>query len=175
MSRLEQALAAAVDALATSSFALVGGIAVSARTEPRFTRDLDLAVDMPDDAAAEDLVRTMTARGFRIAAVIEQEAAGRLATVRLTAPGEPDAGAHTAPTRRPGYGPTGVPTLPVPANDPRRVTPGAVHVRGGMRQPVICPPALCACSALMERRRVRRERSTHARVRCSQSAGPPVD
>ena len=82
MSRLERALAAAAVALARSSFALVGGIAVSARTEPRFTRDLDLAVATPDDATAEELVRTMTARGFRVAAVIEQEAVGRLASSR---------------------------------------------------------------------------------------------
>ena len=33
--------------------ALVGGIAVSTRTEPRFTRDLDFAVAVADDAAAE--------------------------------------------------------------------------------------------------------------------------
>lgn len=92
MSRLQRALLAAVDALTRSSFALVGGVAVSARTEPRFTRDLDLAVAALDDAIAEDLVRSMTARGFRIAAVVEQEAVGRLATARLVAPGEPDTG-----------------------------------------------------------------------------------
>lgn len=34
-------------------WALVGGLAVSARTEPRFTRDLDVAVAVPDDGAAE--------------------------------------------------------------------------------------------------------------------------
>lgn len=31
-------------------FALVGGLAVSARTEPRFTRDADLAVLVAGDA-----------------------------------------------------------------------------------------------------------------------------
>ncbi len=30
--------------------ALVGGVAVSVRTEPRFTRDVDLAVAVPDDS-----------------------------------------------------------------------------------------------------------------------------
>ncbi len=35
------------------SFALVGGLAVSARTEPRFTRDADLAVALTSDAEAE--------------------------------------------------------------------------------------------------------------------------
>ncbi|HEX5053304.1 MAG TPA: nucleotidyl transferase AbiEii/AbiGii toxin family protein [Planctomycetota bacterium] len=70
--------------------AVVGGHAVSARTEPRFTRDLDLAVAVADDRRAEALVSALVARGYRIAALIEQEATGRLATVRLehaSAPG----------------------------------------------------------------------------------------
>jgi predicted nucleotidyltransferase len=36
--------------------ALVGGFAVSVRTEPRFTRDIDLVVAVPDDATAEELL-----------------------------------------------------------------------------------------------------------------------
>jgi len=64
-------------------FALVGGLAVSARTEPRFTRDLDLVVSVDDDAAAEQLVRDLTARGYEMLALVEQEATGRLATIRL--------------------------------------------------------------------------------------------
>jgi hypothetical protein len=32
---------------------LVGGLAVSVRTEPRFTRDVDLVVAISDDHAAE--------------------------------------------------------------------------------------------------------------------------
>ncbi|MEO6595227.1 MAG: nucleotidyl transferase AbiEii/AbiGii toxin family protein [Planctomycetota bacterium] len=63
--------------------AVVGGHAVSARTEPRFTRDLDLAVAVANDREAEDLVASLGARGYRIVALIEQEASGRLATVRL--------------------------------------------------------------------------------------------
>jgi hypothetical protein len=35
------------------SFALVGGLAVSIRAEPRFTRDADLAVALTNDAEAE--------------------------------------------------------------------------------------------------------------------------
>ena len=38
---------------ASLTFALVGGLAVSARTEPRFTRDADLAVAVDDETAAE--------------------------------------------------------------------------------------------------------------------------
>lgn len=64
-------------------YAVVGGHAVSARTEPRFTRDLDLAVAVADDEEAERIVSDLAARGYRIVAIIEQEATGRLATVRL--------------------------------------------------------------------------------------------
>lgn len=63
--------------------ALVGGLAVSARTEPRFTRDIDLAVVVPDDRGAEALVNSLLRRGYRVVAVIEQETTGRMATVRL--------------------------------------------------------------------------------------------
>lgn len=43
-----------------SAWALVGGLAVSARTEPRTTRDVDVAVTVPDDAAAEALIWNLT-------------------------------------------------------------------------------------------------------------------
>lgn len=66
------------------AFALIGGLAVSARTEPRFTRDADLAVAVGSDAEAEALIRNLRARGYGIEAILEQEAVGRLATVRLT-------------------------------------------------------------------------------------------
>ena len=64
-------------------FALIGGLAVSARTEPRFTRDADLAVAVGNDAEAEALVLGLRTRGYRIESVLEQETVGRLATVRL--------------------------------------------------------------------------------------------
>jgi hypothetical protein len=69
--------------------ALIGGLAVSARTEPRFTRDADLAVAVVDDAAAESLLYQLKPRGYDIQTVVEQDAVGRLATARLTlqAPG----------------------------------------------------------------------------------------
>jgi hypothetical protein len=66
------------------SFAVVGGLAVSAWTEPRFTRDADLAVAVASDAEAEALIRYLGAHDYRIGAIVEQEAVGRLATVRLT-------------------------------------------------------------------------------------------
>lgn len=76
-----------LDRLGTAC-ALVGGLAVSVRTEPRFTRDIDLAVTVRDDSDAERLVRSLVGAGFRVDAAIEQTAAGRLATVRLRPPGK---------------------------------------------------------------------------------------
>lgn len=74
------------------SWALVGGLAVSVRAEPRFTRDIDVAVAVVDDAAAEALVSHLRASGFRLRMSLEHDALGRLAAVRLTPPGEPDEG-----------------------------------------------------------------------------------
>jgi predicted nucleotidyltransferase len=66
------------------SFALVGGLAVSARTEPRFTRDADFAVALATDTEAEALIHQLRTYDYHIEAIVEQEAVGRLATVRLT-------------------------------------------------------------------------------------------
>jgi len=68
-------------------WALVGGLAVSVRTEPRFTRDLDLAVAVADDAAAEALVHSLHGTGFFTLATVEQEEKHRLATVRIAPSG----------------------------------------------------------------------------------------
>jgi len=67
--------------------ALVGGLAVSVRTEPRFTRDIDLAVAVDNDEEAQALVRELRAKGFQATGHLEQKATGRLATVRLTEAG----------------------------------------------------------------------------------------
>ncbi len=64
-------------------FAVVGGLAVSARAEPRMTRDADLAIAVRDDEEAERIVLAMQARGYSVLAVVEQNATGRLSTVRL--------------------------------------------------------------------------------------------
>jgi hypothetical protein len=73
-------------------WSLVGGLAVVVRGEPRFTRDADLAVAVGDDAEAEALVRWLQSRGYRVMATVEQQATGRLATVRLLPPGEDEEG-----------------------------------------------------------------------------------
>jgi len=67
-----------------AKWALVGGLAVSVWTEPRFTRDVDVAVAVESDAEAERVVRSLLATGYRVLATIEQEATGRLAAIRLT-------------------------------------------------------------------------------------------
>ena len=64
-------------------FALIGGLAVSVRSQPRFTADVDLAVSVSSDHEAEALVRKLRDRGWEIATLIEQEETERLATVRL--------------------------------------------------------------------------------------------
>lgn len=66
------------------SWALVGGLAVSVRTAPRFTRDLDLAVAVPDDEAAERLIRQLHGQGFHTFATVEHEKTKRMATARLS-------------------------------------------------------------------------------------------
>jgi hypothetical protein len=73
-------------------WALVGGLAVSVRVEPRFTRDIDLAVAVPDDRAAEGLVADLVGAGFGLRLTLEQQALGRLAAVRLLPPGELEEG-----------------------------------------------------------------------------------
>lgn len=73
-------------------WALVGGLAVSVRAEPRFTRDIDVATAVTDDAGAEALVSSLIGGGFRLRLSLEHDVLKRLATVRLTPPGEPEEG-----------------------------------------------------------------------------------
>jgi hypothetical protein len=93
-SRLLAALRRAAHALAerNQQWALVGGLAVSIRSEPRFTRDIHLAVAVPNDQAAEALVGSLTAAGFTLRLSLEHDALRRLGAVRLTAPDEPEEG-----------------------------------------------------------------------------------
>jgi hypothetical protein len=64
-------------------FALVGGLAVSVWGEPRYTRDVDLAVGVDLDEEAERLVRELSVRNYEIVTIIEQTRTNRLATARL--------------------------------------------------------------------------------------------
>lgn len=88
MRRIEAALRAAVADLNElgRSFALLGGFAVSARSEPRTTKDVDLAVVVDDDADAEQLAFQLAARGYTVVSTVEQRHTKRLATIRTEAP-----------------------------------------------------------------------------------------
>ncbi len=88
MTRLERALAALARDLRelNVAWALVGGLAVSARGEPRTTKDVDVAVAVTNDAEAEGVVARLRGRGYRILEQFEQEAVGRLATVEIAPP-----------------------------------------------------------------------------------------
>lgn len=69
-------------------WALIGGLAVSARAEPRTTQDLDVAVAVGGDREAERVTADFQARGYTLDSVLEHLHSGRLATVRLLAPGQ---------------------------------------------------------------------------------------
>jgi predicted nucleotidyltransferase len=85
MNPLAAALRRAAEDLDRSGrrWALVGGFAVSARVEPRFTSDVDMAVMVDNDEAAESLVRSLIADGYVVFSSLEHDS-GRLATVRMT-------------------------------------------------------------------------------------------
>jgi hypothetical protein len=70
-----------------AEFAVIGGLAVSARTVPRFTKDADFAVAVANDAEAEGLVYAVARDGYQIVTLIDQTATGRLATARLSLSG----------------------------------------------------------------------------------------
>lgn len=82
----QQLLRAVVTLLDDSGekWALVGGLAVSVRTTPRFTQDIDLAVGVANDDDAERLVGLLVEKGFRTVAVVEQSATDRLAVATLS-------------------------------------------------------------------------------------------
>ena len=65
---------------------------MSARTEPRFTRDVDLVVAVSDDDAAEQVLRDLIARRYVLVATTEHEPTNRLATARLAFPVAPGQG-----------------------------------------------------------------------------------
>ena len=88
MNELEQSLTRIAKELTDlkQSFALVGGLAVSSRAEPRMTRDADLAVAVANDEAAELLIYQLRQIGYVVDTIVEDFRANRLSTVRLTFP-----------------------------------------------------------------------------------------
>ena len=94
LSRLERVFRQVIQDLGDlhRRWALVGALAVSARTQPRFTRDIDLAIAVRGDDDAESLVRQLQARQYRVHGIVEQEATRRLATARFLTGGEDEGG-----------------------------------------------------------------------------------
>jgi len=70
---LESSLLAAVDTLESLNltYAIVGGLAVSAWARPRSTRDVDLYVEIPIECHAQ-LRRELEVRGFDVPAISEE-------------------------------------------------------------------------------------------------------
>lgn len=89
MASVESALRKAVADLnaVRARWALVGGLAVSARTIPRFTKDLDFAVAVADDGEAEETVHRLRSYGYYPAEILEQDYVERLSGVRLACTG----------------------------------------------------------------------------------------
>ena len=71
---VESALRPAVSDLNAlkAQWALIGGLAISVRSVPRFTKDLDFAVAVTDDSEAEDVVHRLGGRGYRPVELLEQ-------------------------------------------------------------------------------------------------------
>lgn len=76
-------------------WALLGGLAVSVHSEPRTTRDLDVAIAVSGDPQAERIIISLRNRGYReypLGALLERKDMDRMAGARLLAPGEDDQG-----------------------------------------------------------------------------------
>lgn len=88
MNLVERALRRVVEDLREMGlpYALVGGLAVSIRAEPRTTRDVDLALAVDGDSGAEQATRAFLERGYVLASLLEHEITTRLATARLHSP-----------------------------------------------------------------------------------------
>jgi predicted nucleotidyltransferase len=67
-------------------WAVIGGLAVAFRAEPRFTKDVDLAVAVANDQEAEGIVNRLQVRGYALASLVEQDYVNRLAIARLVRP-----------------------------------------------------------------------------------------
>jgi hypothetical protein len=65
---------------------LLGGLGVSARAEPRFTRDADLVVAIDTDAEAESVIHAFIVEGYRVEALLEQSGVDRLSGARMIDP-----------------------------------------------------------------------------------------
>lgn len=139
MNRLESALADIANLLDQKGFtwAVVGGLAVSVRAEPRFTRDVDLAVAVEGDSQVERLVADLRGAGYEILETVEQEATGRFATARLLPPGQDRGGVIVDLL----FASSGIEPEVVASAEPLEVLPG-------LEVPVVGLPELIALKLL---------------------------
>jgi len=74
------------------SWALVGGLAISAQTDPRFTEDIDINLFLPTDNEVERLIFTLQRKGWRAETILEQTYFDKdiIATVRFLTPKSPN-------------------------------------------------------------------------------------
>lgn len=63
--------AADLDAIG-ARWAVIGGLAVAFRAEPRFTKDIDLAVAVADDEEAEGIVNRLQVRGYALTSLVSR-------------------------------------------------------------------------------------------------------
>ena len=125
-------------------FAVVGALGVSIHTEPRFTRDADLAVSVQNDSEAESLIYQLQNQGYVAETTVEQEATSRLATVRLVPPGQTASGVVVDLL----FASSGIEPEIVAAADPLEVFPGVTL-------PVACRGHLIALKTLSRDDRTR--------------------
>jgi hypothetical protein len=116
--------------------ALIGGLAVSLRVEPRFTRDIDIAVAVPGDEQAEAIIRGFRAAGYSLRNSYENETTDRLAAVRLVPPRGEEAGIVDF-----FFSYTGIEDVVVAAAEP-------LEVSGGYRFPIATLGHLLALKVL---------------------------
>jgi len=84
MNRLERALHRICEDLSQIGvdWALIGGLAVGVRGEPRTTIDVNVVVAVQDDAAAERLAHELSKAGLTQVRTLESEISARIALVR---------------------------------------------------------------------------------------------
>ena len=82
---LLQALSEAVEYLEEFglSYAVVGAIAVGARSEPRFTRDVDLAVSVDSDEHSEKFISFLISKDYELRELFQQKSSGEIITCRM--------------------------------------------------------------------------------------------
>ena len=73
-----------------TKYAVVGAIAVGVRSEPRFTRDVDLALAVESDQEAEELLGFLIRSGYTIHELFQHDVTQDIVTARLVHPDIPD-------------------------------------------------------------------------------------